>query len=112
MEVSRFNAYRNMWVFVFFDLPTETKKERRNATLFRKNLIDKGFMMFQFSIYLRFCQSKENAEMHTKYVRRILPEKGKIGIVSITDKQFGDMEIFHGQKKESTTPPPQQLTLF
>lgn len=112
MEVSRFNAYRNMWVFVFFDLPTETKKERRNAALFRKNLIDKGFMMFQFSIYLRFCQSKENAEMHTKYVRRILPEKGKIGIVSITDKQFGDMEIFYGQKKESTTPPPQQLTLF
>lgn len=112
MEVSRFNAYRNMWVFVFFDLPTETKKERRNAALFRKNLIDKGFMMFQFSIYLRFCQSKENAEMHTKYVRRILPEKGKIGIVSITDKQFGDMEIFYGQKKESATPPPQQLTLF
>jgi CRISPR-associated protein Cas2 len=112
MEVSRFNAYRNMWVFVFFDLPTETKKERRDATLFRKNLIDKGFMMFQFSIYLRFCQSKENAEMHTKYVRRILPEKGKVGVVSITDKQFGDMEIFHGHKKESNTSPPQQLTLF
>ncbi|HIE45510.1 MAG TPA: CRISPR-associated endonuclease Cas2, partial [Flavobacteriaceae bacterium] len=24
------NAYRIMWLFVFFDLPTETKKDRRN----------------------------------------------------------------------------------
>lgn len=101
-----------MWVFVLFDLPTETKKERKDASTFRKQLIEKGFMMFQFSIYMRFCQSLENAEMHKKYVKQILPEKGKIGVFSITDKQFGNMEIFHGKKQESATPPPQQLTLF
>lgn len=101
-----------MWVLVLFDLPTETKKERKAATKFRKNLLDKGFTMFQFSIYMRFCQSRENAVMHTKYVKQNLPEKGKVGVISITDKQFGDMEIFYGQKKESTNPPPQQLTLF
>lgn len=112
MNKSRFNAYRTMWVFVLFDLPTETKKERREAALFRKNLLEKGFMMFQFSIYMRFCQSQENAEMHKKYVKRLLPEKGKVGVLSITDKQFGNMEIFYGQKKTDTTPPPQQLTLF
>lgn len=112
MNCSRFNAYRTMWVFVLFDLPTETKKERRVASLFRKRLLDNGFEMFQFSIYLRFCQSMENAEMHTKRVKSMLPEKGRIGIFSITDKQFGNMEIFYGQKQEETTPPPQQLTLF
>lgn len=101
-----------MWVMVLFDLPTETKKERRDATQFRKKLLESGFMMFQFSIYMRFCQSMESAEMHTLKVKRELPEKGKVGIFSITDKQFGRMEIFHGVKKQETIPPAQQLTLF
>ncbi|MBC9812915.1 CRISPR-associated endonuclease Cas2 [Crocinitomicaceae bacterium CZZ-1] len=112
MDTSRFNAYRTMWVMVLFDLPTETKKERRDASQFRKKLLESGFMMFQFSIYMRFCQSMENAEMHTKRVKNILPEKGKVGIFAITDKQFSRMEIFHGVKKQETNPPAQQLTLF
>ena len=112
MDTSRFNAYRTMWVLFLFDLPTETKKERRDASQFRKKLLESGFMMFQFSIYMRFCQSMENAEMHTKRVKNILPEKGKVGIFAITDKQFGRMEIFHGIKKQETNPPAQQLSLF
>ncbi len=112
MNTDRFNAYRNMWVMVLFDLPTETKKERKAASDFRKKLIDNGFMMFQFSIYIRFCQSSENAEVHTKRVRNNLPDKGKVGIFAITDKQFGKMEIFYGIKKETTNPPSQQLELF
>lgn len=101
-----------MWVLVFFDLPTENKKERKAASKFRKYLLDQGFMMFQFSIYMRFCQSLENAEMHTKYVKNKLPEKGKVGVLAITDKQFGKMELFHGVSKQELIPPVQQLTLF
>ena len=52
---SRLNQYRSMWVLVFFDLPTETRTERKVAARFRKNLLDDGFAMFQFSIYMRFC---------------------------------------------------------
>lgn len=112
MDYSRFNAYRNMWVLVLFDLPTETKKERRDAAKFRKILLENGYVMFQFSIYMRFCQSIENAEMHTKRVKSILPSKGKVGIFSITDKQFGRMEVFYGTNKQESAPPPQQLSLF
>lgn len=112
MNVSRFNAYRNMWVMVLFDLPTETKKERRAAQQFRKNLQSNGFIMFQFSIYIRFCQSSENADVHTRRVKSMLPEKGKVGIFAITDKQFGRMEIFHGVKKAPEQDVPQQLELF
>lgn len=101
-----------MWVMVLFDLPTETKKERRDASKFRKCLLEDGFVMFQFSIYMRFCQSAENAEVHTKRVKYNLPEKGKVGIFTITDKQFGKMEIFHGVKKAPEQPVPQQLELF
>lgn len=101
-----------MWVMVLFDLPTETKKERKAASMFRKRLLEDGFIMFQFSIYMRFCQSVENAEVHTKRTKNNLPEKGKVGIFAITDKQFGKMEIFYGAKKAPEREVPQQLELF
>jgi CRISPR-associated protein Cas2 len=109
---NRFNAYRIMWVLVFFDLPTETKRDRQVATKFRKYLLDDGFSMFQFSIYLRHCPSKENAEVHSKRIKAQLPKKGKVGILQVTDRQFGQMEIFFGQKEADLPPPSQQLELF
>lgn len=112
MNTTRFNAYRIMWIFVFFDLPTETAKDRKAAARFRKGLLQDGFAMFQFSIYLRHCPSRENAEVHKKRVKSMLPKNGKIGILIVTDKQFGNMEIFLSQKQEKLTPPPQQLELF
>ncbi len=101
-----------MWILVFFDLPTETKKDRRAATHFRKNLLDDGFTMFQFSIYIRFCASRENADVHTKRVKNNLPEFGKVGVLQITDKQFGMIQLFYGQKSVVLEKPAQQLELF
>ncbi|MBK8673152.1 MAG: CRISPR-associated endonuclease Cas2 [Bacteroidetes bacterium] len=109
---TRLNSYRSMWVFVFFDLPTETRKDRQIATKFRKQLLDDGFGMFQFSIYMRFCASRENAEVHWKRVKKILPLKGHIGLLQITDKQFGMMEMYIGTKQAELEKPAQQLTLF
>ena len=108
----RLNEYRIMWVLVLFDLPTETERDRKNYTRFRKCLLKDGFDMFQFSIYIRHCSSYENAKVHINRVKKILPPKGHIGILSITDKQFGMMEIYYGKEKTEPKPPPQQLELF
>jgi len=110
--MERFNEYRIMWVLVFFDLPTETKKDRKVYTSFRKKLIEDGFTMFQFSIYLRHCASRENANAHIQRVKNALPEYGQVGILCITDKQFGQMELFQGKKEKSVSTPYQQLELF
>src|SRR5690606_19733377 len=109
---SRLNQYRSMWVLVLFDLPTETITDRKVASRFRKNLLNDGFNMFQFSIYMRFCPSRENATVHIKRTKNALPKKGKVCIMQITDKQFGMMELFHGQKETIPEPPSQQLELF
>lgn len=97
-----------------FDLPTETRKERKDASLFRKNLLGDGFNMFQFSIYVRHCASRENMEVHLKRVREFIPEMGKVCILTITDKQFGDIEVYYGKKEQK--PPSDgiqlQLELF
>jgi CRISPR-associated protein Cas2 len=101
-----------MWVMVYFDLPTNTKKERKDAARFRKDLIQDGFTMFQYSIYVRHCASRENAEVHTKRVRSRIPAHGFVVVMSITDKQFGEIELYHGGKKGDRPDTPQQLELF
>jgi CRISPR-associated protein Cas2 len=64
--MDRFSEYRIMWVMVLFDRPTETKKEKKVHANFRKSLMQDRFTMFQFSIHLRHCSSRENAEVHIK----------------------------------------------
>ena len=101
-----------MWILVFFDLPTETKKDKKRYVDFRKNLIKDGFNMFQFSIYIRHCASNENAEVHLKKVKSFIPEFGKVGLLTITDKQFGSIQLFHGKKPEKPKVAGIQLELF
>lgn len=112
VNIERISEYRVMWLLVLFDLPTETKRDIRAYTVFRKNLIKDGFTMFQFSIYIRHCASIENAEVHIKRVKSFLPEYGKVGIICITDKQFGNIELFFGKKPIVPNAPGQQLELF
>lgn len=110
--LDRFSEYQIMWVFVFFDLPTETKAERKRYAEFRKRLMMDGFVMFQFSIYIRHCPSKENAEVHVKRVKQWLPKNGCIGILLITDKQFSQMEVFRSCQLVKKDIPTLQLELF
>ena len=111
-SLSRLTEYRVMWILVFFDLPTETKKDKKRYTDFRKKLQSDGFTMFQFSIYIRHCASSENADVHLKRVKSFLPEFGKVGLLTITDKQFGNMQLFYGQKPTAPKASGVQLELF
>ena len=110
--MERVSEYRIMWVLVLFDLPTDTKKNKKAYVDFRKNLQKDGFTMFQFSIYVRHCVSSENAAVHIKRVKSFLPEYGQVGIICITDKQFAAIELFYGKKLQGVNAPEQQLELF
>lgn len=101
-----------MWVMVFYDLPTDTAKERKAAARFRKDIMGDGFTMFQFSIYIRHCASLDNAKVHIKRVKSILPEYGHVGIMCITDKQFADIQIFYCKKEKASNVAGIQLELF
>ena len=112
MEQTRLNAYRIMWLFVFFDLPVITKNERRQANTFRRRLIKDGFGMMQFSVYLRHCASKESANVHIKRVKSFIPNKGQVSILNVTDKQYGSIINFWGKKSSQLPDAPKQLELF
>ncbi len=106
------SGYRLMWIMVLFDLPVGTKKERKAATGFRNFLLDQGFEMSQFSVYMRFCAGKEQAETYTKRVEKAVPATGKVHIVYFTDKQYENIVCFDGRKREPAKKNPSQLALF
>lgn len=108
----RLSGYRLMWMLVMFDLPVGTKPERSAATKFRNFLLDRGFQMSQFSVYMRMCAGKEQVDVHIKHIREALPETGKVHIFSITDRQYENLVCFDGRKREPANKTPDQYVMF
>ena len=106
------SGYRCMWLLVMFDLPVLTKAERRAATKFRQWLLDEGFEMSQFSVYLRFCAGKEEVERRMRAIGKASPGGGSVHVLSVTERQFGQMAIFRGGRRRRGKGVPNQLELF
>ncbi len=101
-----------MWLIVLFDLPVGTRKERKAAAGFRLKLLDLGFEMTQFSVYLRFCAGKEQAEAFQRRIEQAMPAAGKVHIIAITDKQYENIRTYRGRNREQGPKNPEQLALF
>jgi CRISPR-associated protein Cas2 len=101
-----------VWLVAMFDLPVKTKQDRKDYTRFRKTLLNDGFMMLQFSVYARPLASEDAALAHRRLVRKALPPAGQVRVLTITDHQFGKMEIFVARKARDPEGAPSQLMLF
>jgi len=112
MTFERINAYHIMWLFVMFDLPTVTKTDKKKSARFRKDLERDGFVMHQFSVYIRYCASLESASVHIKRVRSFTPEQGRVSILTITDKQYSRIINIWGSIEKKKMPAPMQLEFF
>ena len=86
--------------------------ERRAATNFRQYLQDHGYEMSQFSVYMGFCVGKEQAERRIREVSEAIPDKGRVHILSVTDRQFEQMSVFRGKSRSHGRSVPNQLELF
>jgi len=106
------SEYRAVWVVAMFDLPVDTAQARKAYARFRVGLLKQGFTMLQFSIYARYCQSDERAQVFRERIKQMLPGAGEVRLMTVTDRQFGKMQIFRGKKRATVEQPPQQLMLF
>jgi len=107
-----FGGLNSMWIIVLFDLPTDTKVARKQYATFRKGLLEDGFSMMQYSVYIRHSASDENAQVHIRRIKSKLPPDGEVRIMKITDKQFGYIEVFYGKKRQPLEQAPEQLQFF
>jgi len=89
-----------MVLFVMFDMPTETKKDLKVYREFRNALLKNGFIMFQFSIYIRFCRSLAISQKYEGKIERLAPENGSIRIMKITESQYQNMKIIENYREK------------
>ena len=103
------SGYRLMWLIVMFDLPVVDHQDRKTAVGFRDKLLMEGFSMAQFSVYFRFCPGQAALDALSNRIVSCLPEKGKVDLLTITDRQFGNIRSFRQKDAEKM---PENLDLF
>lgn len=87
-----------MRILVFFDLPTETSKDRKIYARFRKFLIKEGFIMMQESVYCKLTLNNSVTNSIREKINKNKPPKGIVQMLVITEKQFASMEYLVGEK--------------
>lgn len=110
--MNEFSGYRFMWMMVMFDLPVLTKRQRKRATRFRTDLLDLGFEMAQYSVYMKFCGGRPAANALSTRVERLVPTEGVVSILAFTDKQYSRMRVFSGGTPDSRQTERGQLLLL
>ena len=88
--------YKIMKLICFFDLPVDTSFERKEYRRFRKTLLEHGFIMIQYSVYVRTCPNREYSKKFIPKIRKIAPKNGNIRILTVTEKQYTDMVFILG----------------
>ena len=105
-------GWRTVWVIALFDLPVETAAQRRAYALFRKDLLEDGFTMMQYSVYQRHCASPENATVHIRRMGARVPAAGEVRFLVITDKKFEKIIVYLGKSRQAQRVSPSQLEFF
>ncbi len=86
-----------MRTIVFFDLPNIYAKDKRNYLLFRKLLLNEGFIMMQESVYSKIVMNSQQAKLLVERIRKKAPKKGLIQVLTITEKQYAQIEFIIGE---------------
>lgn len=92
-------SYRYMRILLFFDLPVDTAKNRRDYRKFRKFLIDEGFIMMQESVYSKLALNNSVVNSVKIKVNKNKPPKGLVQMLVVTEKQFNSIEVIVGESK-------------
>lgn len=106
------SGYRLMWIMVLFDLPVVREQERKRATRFRNFLLDEGFEMAQFSVYVRFTRGRDHVNTIMRRIGTRVPPQGKVDMLCFTDKQYESIVSFRGKHDLAKPQKTDQLMLF
>ena len=101
----------SVWCLVMFDLPVTTNQQRKAATRFRNSLLDDGFSMVQFSVYVRYLPLGAQLHRVAKSIKLRLPPNGEVRIVPLSDRQWSTAFRFRNGTEQSTEKTPDQLLI-
>ncbi len=90
--------FRYMRLIVFFDIPIEPASSKKEYIKFRRFLLDNGYDMLQYSVYIRFCRNDTDANKHQKRLKKHAPKVGNVRVIKVTENQYENMLILIGDK--------------
>ena len=92
------NEIKYMRLILFFDLPSKEDYEKKDYRLFHNSLIKNGYVMIQFSVYIKAINSFSKVQREIDKIRKEIPQSGNIRMLAITEKQYLNMAIILGHK--------------
>ena len=96
-------GYRYMRLLLMFDMPTITPDDKKDYRTFRKFLINEGFLMHQFSVYTKLLLNDTQTVAMINRIKKVVPKKGTITLLKVTEKQYARMIYLHGEKDTSVS---------
>ena len=90
-----------MRIMIMFDLPSKEDYEKKEYTVFRKNLIKNGYIMMQFSVYIKCVTMQNKTEQEINKIKNFIPQNGNIRVIEISENQYKNMRIILGNKNEN-----------
>ncbi len=88
--------YRYMRSMLMFDLPVVTANQRKEYRKFLKFLKKQGFIMYQESIYVKLSINEASVKALKKTIESHLPKEGLVSMITITERQFSNIDYFLG----------------
>lgn len=94
-----------MRILVLFDLPMETKTQRKTYRELIKFLKSEGYIRIQFSVYAKICINFLATKTAIKRLEKIAPTEGNIRYMVITETQYLQIKNINEQYslQEKTT---------
>ncbi len=98
-----------MRLIVFFDLPMQTDRERKEYARFHKYLVRNGFIMMQKSVYSRLVINNVTSLAVKQRIRNNLPADGVVELLEITENQFSRIEYLVGEEQQLVIDSPDRI---
>lgn len=90
------SLYKQVRVLILYDLPMTKMDELKEYAKFRKNILKLGCYLVQFSVYSKVIKNEIYYKSFIEKLKNILPSKGEIRIIKLTEKQYEDMIFLNG----------------
>lgn len=92
-----------MRLIIMYDLNSTTDEDKKEYTKFHNFIIKKGYIMMQYSIYMKVLNTPTKVIYEIKSLRVNTPPNGNIRTLAITDNQYYSMKLLRGGKSINET---------
>lgn len=88
-----------MRIIVMYDLDMSTPELQKQYTHFHKWLVQKGYFMMQYSIYMKPINAMTKRDYEINALKVKLPHNGNIRVLTVTESQYQNMVFLRGGKR-------------